>query len=106
MMPSFNSLFPEILVMMMVMVLMRIIVTMMVAVMMMMTMMIVAQMIFWFKFPACVAAVSAGCHSLAPFSDIIISIFVSITFSIIGIIVSITILVISITIFFKFEGVM
>ena len=89
----------------MVMVLMGIIVTMMVVVMMM-PMTIVAQMIFWFKFPACVAAVSAGCHSLAPFSDIIISIFVSITFSIIGIIVSITILVISITIFFKFEGVM
>ena len=103
MMSSFNSLFPEILVMMMVMVLMGIIVTMMVVVMMMM---IVAQMIFWFKFPACVAAVSAGCHSLAPFSDIIISIFVSITFSIISIIISITILVISITIFSNFEGVM
>ena len=88
MMSSFNSLFPEILVMMM-MVLMGIIVTMMVMVVMMM-MMIVAQMIFWFKFPACVAAVSAGCHSLAPFSDIIISIFVSITFSIISIIVSIS----------------
>ena len=104
MMSSLNSLFPEILVMMMVMVLMGIIVTMMVVVMMMM--MIVAQMIFWFKFPACVAAVSAGCHSLAPFSDIIISIFVSITFSIISIIVSITILIISITIFSNFEGVM
>ena len=88
----------------MVMVLMGIIVTMMVVVMMMM--MIVAQMIFWFKFPACVAAVSAGCHSLAPFSDIIISIFVSITFSIISSIVSITILIISITIFSNFEGVM
>ena len=105
MMSSFNSLFPEILVMMMVMVLMGIIVTMMVVVVMMM-MMIVAQMIFWFKFPACVAAVSAGCHSLAPFSDIIISIFVSITFSIISIIISITILIISITIFSNFEGVM
>ena len=105
MMSSFNSLFPEILVMMMVMVLMGIIVTMMVVVMMMMRM-IVAQMIFWFKFPACVAAVSAGCHSLAPFSDIIISIFVSITFSIISIIISITILIISITIFSNFEGVM
>ena len=104
MMSSFNSLFPESLVMMMVMVLMGIIVTMMVVVMMMM--MIVAQMIFWFKFPACVAAVSAGCHSLAPFSDIIISIFVSITFSIITIIISITILIISITIFYYFEGVM
>ena len=104
MMSSFNFLFPEILVMMMVMVLMGIIATMMVVVMMMM--MIVAQMIFWFKFPACVAAVSAGCHSLAPFSDIIISIFVSITFSIISIIVSITILIISITIFSNFEGVM
>ena len=101
-MPSFNSLFPEILVMMIVMVLMGIVVTMMVVMMMMV---IVAQMIFWFKFPACVAAVSAGCHSLAPFSDIIISIFVSITFSIISIIISITILVISITIFSKFEGV-
>ena len=100
-MSSFNSLFPEILVM----VLMGIIVTMMVVVMMMMRM-IVAQMIFWFKFPACVAAVSAGCHSLAPFSDIIISIFVSITFSIISIIISITILIISITIFSNFEGVM
>ena len=72
----------------------------------MMMMMIVAQMIFWFKFPACVAAVSAGCHSLAPFSDIIISIFVSITFSIISITISITILVISITIFSNFEGIM
>ena len=102
-MSSFNSLFPEILVLMKVMVLMGIIVTMMVVVM---TMMIVAQMIFWFKFPACVAAVSAGCHSLAPFSDIIISIFVSITFSIISIIISITILVISITIFSNFEGIM
>ena len=98
MMSSFNSLFPEILVM----VLMGIIVTMMAVVMMM----IVAQMIFWFKFPACVAAVSAGCHSLAPFSDIIISIFVSITFSIISIIISITILIISITIFSNFDGVM
>ena len=104
MMSSFNSLFPEILVMMMVMILMGIILTMMVVVMMMM--MIVAQMIFWFKFPACVAAVSAGCHSLAPFSDIIISIFVSITFSIISTIISITILIISITIFSNFEGVM
>ena len=104
MMSSFNSLFPEVLVMMMVMVLMGIIVTMMVVMMLMM--MIVAQMIFWFKFPACVAAVSAGCHSLAPFSDIIISIFVSITFSIISIIISITILIISITIFSYFEGVM